>query len=93
VATAGNNAIADTAAARRPLVAVPQPRPFQEQARHAEVLRSHGLAELVTPWPDRRQWPTVLDRAQALGGEGWSRYHDGQGAPRMAAALKEWARA
>ena len=93
VATAGNNAIADAAAARRPLVAVPQPRPFREQERHAEVLRSHGLAEMAVPWPDRRQWPAVLERAQALGGDGWSRYHAGDGARRMASALQEFARA
>ncbi|GAA4360611.1 hypothetical protein GCM10023145_36100 [Angustibacter luteus] len=93
VATAGNNAIADAAAARKPLVAVPQPRPFGEQESHARTLVSHGLAVLAEPWPDRRAWPDLLDQAMRLGGAGWARYHDGGGAQRMATALEEWSRA
>ncbi len=93
VAAAGTNAVADTAAARRPLVAVPQPRPFAEQDRHAGVLAAHDLAEVAAPWPDRRTWPALLERAQARGGAVWADYLDGRGAARMAAVLCETAAA
>ena len=44
VTHAGQNAIADVAAARRPAVIVPQPRPFDEQATTARALDAAGLA-------------------------------------------------
>ena len=51
VTHAGQNAIADVAAARRPAVVVPQPRPFDEQATTAGALAAAGLAVVCARWP------------------------------------------
>jgi hypothetical protein len=91
VAGAGDNAVAEVAAAGRPLVAVPQPRPFGEQVHQARVLREHDLAEVARPWPDRREWPVLLDRAAARGGDCWGRWSDGRGAERTADLLRRLA--
>ncbi len=89
VAAAGDAAIADVAAAGRPLIAVPQDRPFGEQHDHAAVLARHRLCLSEPTWPDRQRWPLLLDRAQALGGRRWAEYCDGQGSARMARVLQE----
>ena len=89
VAAPGDAAIADVAAAGRPLIAVPQQRPFGEQQAQAAALSRHWLCMSVPTWPDRASWPRLLDRAEHLGGAGWSAYSDGHGSARMAAALLE----
>jgi len=89
VAAAGDAAIADVAAAGRPLIAVPQHRPFDEQQAQAAALVRQWLCLSVPSWPDRQSWPRLLDRAESLGGTGWSAYYDGRGSARMAAALLE----
>jgi len=93
VAAPGDAAIADVAAAGRPLIAVPQHRPFGEQEAQASALVRHRLCLSVPTWPDRQSWPRLLDRAQSLGGSGWSAYYDGRGSARMAAAMLEVAEA
>lgn len=89
VAAPGDAAVADVAAAGRPLIAVPQHRPFGEQQAQAAALVRHWLCLSVPAWPDRDAWPRLLDRAQSLGGTGWSAYSDGRGSATMAAALLE----
>jgi len=89
VAAPGDAAVADIAAAGRPLIAVPQPRPFDEQQAQAAALVRHWLCLSVPTWPDRHAWPRLLDRAESLGGAGWSAFYDGRGSARMAAALLE----
>lgn len=89
VAAAGDAAIADVAAAGRPLIAVPQHRPYGEQQAQAAALVRHWLCLSVPTWPNREDWPRLLDRAQSLGGTGWSAYYDGLGSARMAAELLE----
>lgn len=89
VAAPGDCAVADIAAAGRPMIAVPQHRPFGEQQAQAAALARHWLCLSAPTWPDRRAWPRLLDRAESLGGTGWSAYSDGQGCARMAATLVE----
>lgn len=91
VAAAGDAAIADVAAAGRPLIAVPQARPYGEQHANAAALVRHRLCIAEPTWPDRRRWPRLLDQAEALGGWRWAEYCDGQGTARMANALLELA--
>lgn len=91
VSTAGNNAVADVAAARAPLVAVPQPRPFDEQVAHVRTLARHGLCVAAHPWPTRRTWPGLLERARQVGGAVWAEHNDGGAAQRAARALAELA--
>jgi hypothetical protein len=89
VASAGGNLIAEVAAARRPLVCLPQSRPFGEQHDGADELARAGLAETLSQWPDPAGWREVLTRAQARDPDGWARLHDGGGAARLAAVIRE----
>ncbi|WP_460775557.1 glycosyltransferase [Microbacterium sp. GXF7504] len=85
VTTAGQGALAEVAAARRPAVVLPQERPFGEQAASARVLADG-------PWPvvvrDRLPapggWEPLLDEAAALDGRRWDGWNDGDGAARAA---------
>lgn len=87
VTHAGQNALADTAAARRPAVIIAQSRPFGEQADAAGALAEAGIAVVAAEWPQPADWPDLLDRARALGGQGWRRWSPGDGAVAAAAAI------
>ena len=91
VTHAGQNAIADVAAARRPAVVIPQPRPFDEQLATARVLEDAALAAVRTTWPEPGEWDGLLGKALTIGGEGWTRWRTGTGAARAAAVLQELA--
>jgi hypothetical protein len=88
VTHAGQNAVADVGAARRPAVIVPQPRPFAEQETTARALEAAGLAVVAHRWP-RSGWPELLDRAVRLGGDGWARWSAPGAADRAAALLRD----
>jgi UDP-N-acetylglucosamine--N-acetylmuramyl-(pentapeptide) pyrophosphoryl-undecaprenol N-acetylglucosamine transferase len=87
VTHAGMNALAEVAAARRPAVIIPQPRPFDEQHVTARALEAGGLAIMLETWPPDREWAGILARAQAAGGGSWARWNDGHGAQRFAQHL------
>lgn len=89
VATAGNNAIAEVAAARRPLVLLPQDRPFDEQRVHADALAAAGLVESRESWPSAAEWPGLLAVAERRGADHWRIHHDGHGARRLAGAVRD----
>jgi hypothetical protein len=91
VAAAGDAAVADVAAARAPLVAVPQDRPFREQVEHVRLLADHGLCVAAAPWPRREEWPRLLRSALEIGGDRWAEVSDGLGAQRAAAVLRDLA--
>lgn len=80
VTHAGQNAVADVAAARAPAVVIAQRRPFGEQAATAKALSRLGIADGRTDWPSADAWPAVLEAAHRRGGEGWSRWSTGRGA-------------
>ena len=85
VSHCGQSAVADISAARRPAVLIPQARPFHEQVTMAVALRRLGVPALVLDeWPAPGRWPAVLEAAEALDGNGWSVWNDGQGADRAA---------
>ena len=92
VAAAGDAAIADVAAARAPLVAVPQDRPFREQVEHVRVLAEHHLCVPAAPWPTREHWPRLLASAQEVAGHRWAEVSDGLGVKRAADLLSELAK-
>ncbi|MEV7104004.1 glycosyltransferase [Streptomyces atroolivaceus] len=92
VTHAGQNAVAECAAARRPTIVVPQERPFGEQTATGRALTRGRLAVLATQWPAAEEWPALLDRAHAYGGDRWSRWAPGNGAARAATALAAAAR-
>ena len=91
VTHAGQNAIAEVAAARRPAVVLPQQRPFGEQDATADVLARARLAVVRRSWPTPAEWPSVLAEAVALGGDRWAQWSPGDGARRAAQVIDELA--
>lgn len=91
VSWAGQNAIADLAAADARCVIVPQDRPFHEQATTADALRRAGLAVVEQSWPAPAHWPELIARARRLRPQ-WSRWQVRGGAERAAAAIMGAAR-
>jgi UDP-N-acetylglucosamine:LPS N-acetylglucosamine transferase len=87
VTHAGQNALAEVAAARRPAVVVPQDRPHNEQHATAAALRNAGIGVIATTWPRPREWPRLLEQATAESGDAWSQWSPGDGAQRAAAIL------
>jgi hypothetical protein len=92
VTHAGQSAIADVAAARRRSVVIAQPRPYDEQAATAEVLRGHQLATVTQGWPDGRAWPGLISQALASDPEKWIRWQVSGAAARAARAVEVTAR-
>lgn len=80
----GQNALAEVAAARRPAVIVPQPRPFGEQVSSSRALHQAGVAQACPRWPAASQWDQLLETAQHDGGSRWSEWNDLHGADRAA---------
>jgi len=83
VAWAGQNSIADIAAAGARAVVFPQDRPFEEQAQSAKALKKSGLAIVESVWPAAAAWPALLQRARSLQPE-WSRWRTSGAAKRAA---------
>ena len=88
VTYAGQSSIADVAAAERPAVVIPQPRPFGEQRATADVLDRNGLATVAREWPDPRSWPALLARASTTDPTRWRRWQVRGAAARAAAAIQ-----
>jgi hypothetical protein len=88
VTHAGLNAVAEVAAARRPAVVIPQPRPHDEQFRTAHALGESGLAVTLERWPPAGEWPHLLQTAQRRGGHRWHSWSAGDGAIRAAAIIE-----
>ncbi|MBJ7336946.1 glycosyltransferase [Mycolicibacterium sp.] len=89
VAHAGQSSIADIAAAARPAIVVPQPRPFGEQTATATVLGRSGLAVSLQDWPRSDEWEPLIDRALGLDVDGWQRWQTAGAPARAAAAIDE----
>ena len=87
VTHAGQNALAEVAAARRPAVVLPQPRPHGEQRHLASALVRTGPARSHCGWPENAAWPELLEAALRDDAQQWKRWSDGHGAARMADAL------
>lgn len=91
ISHAGQNAIAEIAAVRRPALVIPQDRPFEEQQSMAAALCAADLpVQVAQAWPAKSTWPTLLARLAGLDGTGWNRWNDGAGAARTAAILNEF---
>jgi Glycosyltransferase family 28 C-terminal domain len=87
VTHAGQNALAEVAAARRPAIVIPERRPYEEQHCTARELGKAGLALVEPRWPHPDRWPRLLEKAVRRGGDGWVRWNDGRGADRAARVL------
>ncbi|WP_268921077.1 glycosyltransferase, partial [Marisediminicola senii] len=86
VAWAGQNSVADLAAADARAIVIPQPRPFGEQDATAAALDDDGLAVVVPQWPEAAEWPGLLDAALALDVD-WARWQVPGAAARAAAVI------
>ena len=84
VTHAGQNAIADVAAARRPAIIVPQSRPHDEQAATGRVLAAGDWPAIVVAEMPAGGWGELLQATAALDGDGWRAWNDGGGAARAA---------
>lgn len=86
----GLGALSDVAAARRPAVLLPEPRPHGEQHRTAAALAERGVAIVIeSTAPD---WSVVFEAAQALDPDAWRVWSTGDGARRAAAIIDRVAR-
>ncbi|MTB89089.1 hypothetical protein H9L21_11035 [Aeromicrobium senzhongii] len=81
---AGQNAIAEVAAARRPAIVVPGARPHDEQRTTAGVLASGPWPVVVEREFPSTGWAERLDRAVGLDGRDWAPWCDGRAAERFA---------
>ncbi|MFG6504505.1 glycosyltransferase [Microbacterium sp. P05] len=84
ISAAGQNSVADLAAAGSRAVVVPQERPFAEQLGTAAALAANGLAVVAPAWPGR-DLPALLARARALRPD-WTLWRT-DGAPERAAGV------
>jgi hypothetical protein len=89
VTHAGQNAVAEVAAARRPAVIVPQDRPHGEQRATGDMLVRCGIEAVELAWPRSQQWPLLLEQASLRGGGAWGHWSFGDGAERAAAILNQ----
>jgi hypothetical protein len=87
VSHAGHNAVMEVAAARRPLICIPRPRPFGEQNGKAEALRRAGAAVVRERWCAPGEWPGVLAAARDLGTERLASVVDPAAKARLAARV------
>lgn len=90
VTHAGQGAVAEVAAARRPAVIIPQARPHGEQEATGSVLADERWPALVTSTPTSG-WSDLLARARGLDGAGWRVWNDGSGAARAAREIRRTA--
>ncbi len=91
VTHAGQNAVAEVAAARRPAVVVAQPRPHDEQVATARRIDECDIAVGCETWPDASAWPKLLARASSHTGQEWDRWSTGSGAAQAARHLRDLA--
>lgn len=87
ISGAGQNSIADIAAAQCPAIIVPQARPFDEQAATATVLERNGLAVTLETWPAHEDWSALLHHARDADPRRWHRWQTKGAAHRAARAI------
>ena len=87
VTHAGQNAVAEVAAAGTPAIVVADDRPHGEQRATAARLQHAGIATGLSSWPADRAWPDLLTGARRRGGQGWTRWTAGNGAAAAAGFL------
>ncbi len=85
VTHAGQNAVAEVAAARRPAVVVARDRPHDEQHHLVRALQADDrwpVVALEHP-PPTGAWASLLERQAGRDGQTWWTFNDGSGAERV----------
>lgn len=88
VTHAGQNALAEVAAVRRPAVVVPQKRPHHEQHVTAAALAAGEWPVVVEDAFPVAGWPERLEQVAALDGTSWRAWCDGGAPARFAAVVR-----
>jgi predicted glycosyltransferase len=91
VASAGDATVNEVMSLSRPIVCIPEARPFQEQVSKARKLHEVGAVISVETWPEAGLWPSILQKALGLDCSIHRTLVDGWGAQRAAAYLDELA--
>jgi len=92
VSHGGHNAIMESIGSGRPVIIVPQDRPFDEQRHKAHLLAAHDVCLVRETWPRAAAWPALLDRAVDHGAPRAADLVDGKGAHRAADAIQSFIR-
>ncbi|MEO6652481.1 MAG: hypothetical protein ABIP17_07485 [Ilumatobacteraceae bacterium] len=88
IGSSGNNCTALVAATGCPFVAVPQPRPFDEQVQLAETLEAVGVAAIAPVGDDPDAWREAIEQARCRSRR-WERFaSDVDGAAVAAASIR-----
>ncbi|MGB3139123.1 MAG: glycosyltransferase [Nodosilinea sp.] len=90
IANAGNNSVLEVGYWRKPFIALPEWRFFDEQEAKANQLARHRLAVVLEAWPERRSdWQRVINQAQSLAVETWKSVLSSEGTKRAAALITQ----
>lgn len=65
ISAAGHNAVAAAAAANRPTLLIPEPRPFDEQAAFARMLQDVAAIPTADSWDAVTDWARTLTAVQS----------------------------
>lgn len=84
VTAAGHNSVMECGALGCHMIAIAEPRPFDEQRRKAYVLEREGLAVGLDQWPAPEAWPSLLRQAAILNARQWDAIFAGDGAQQAA---------
>ena len=63
ISSAGHNAVAAAASCHRPVLLVPEERPYAEQLAFATALHTRAGIEMIETWTSAINWPQILERA------------------------------
>lgn len=91
VTAAGHNSIMEVAMLRKRLVAIAEPRHFDEQIRKATILARQEMGVTHIGWPDAKQLGQLIDQAAQLDPNAWERLWEGKtndGAADAATAIR-----
>ena len=88
IAAAGQNSVADLAAAGAPAIVLPQDRPFGEQHATARLLDEAGIAVTPAHPPRPEQWEDFIAEAVDRAA-GWPRWQTDGAAARAARVIEE----
>lgn len=63
ISSAGHNAVVAAASCHRPVLLVPEERPYAEQIAFAAALHIRAGIEMIESWASALNWPQILERA------------------------------
>lgn len=63
ISSAGHNAVVAAASCHRPVLLVPEDRPFEEQHTFARSLNASADIKMLDTWESHVNWPEVLEQA------------------------------